>query len=731
MLTAFFLAALPLAGPQPFLASESAQHVTPGSITRPQEPRLAPRVVERGSVEQAGVSWGTVRLAFDEGLLAELFAVRAGASVVLGDVPLPTAPHSSGTGEAGRTLDLELERFSIAARGGRLVRVDGEPLAEVGAARVALFTGGVVGLPGSDVFLAATDQGTRGWVRLAGTGNGPARLVHLIADPGAGGAWALSTTLLVDDGALGLMPQAPCQVLDLPDGGLLSNDPLDARPPQRPLPQSDAADQALLAGGPLRELTLAIETDHQLYQLFGTTKATQAYVESLIGAVAALYRNQLNVAITVPYLGLYSAPTDPWFSQDLGLSSIDLLYEFRSSWYGQLPVEASLAHFLSGANLGGGVAWLDALCRPEFQFGVSGNLGGNLPFPVMQGPLNWDFIVVAHELGHNVATPHTHDFCPPIDECAPDGYFGACQNTQACLSTGTLMSYCHTCDGGVQNIQPGFHPQIEAVLEARIDNSCLPPYEGLFTTNLGGGKIGAAGVPEMTPTWTPEGDLFGVDYIKAPVHSAGAVVVSTQSIGVPLFGGILWPSPDLLVYFPTPTSKGSVPPFSFAGVSFPAGLDLVLQTVYLDPLVPSGLSGSDGWEVEIVVPTPPSPLTWIAHPTNGKQYALTPPGTWHKGQQVAREHGGEVASLDTAALELWLRQTFFDSGLASGTIWIGMTDETSEGSFFWVNGTPVTHSNFGSGQPDDWQGYEDYASWSGGPWNDLSGYEDLPALIER
>ena len=728
MLTAFFLAVLPLAGPQPLLANEPTQHVSPGGATNLETRGLRPRVVERGGVEQAGEGWGTVRLAFDEALLAELFAVRAGARVVLGDVPLPAPPHTAGAGAPERTLDLALERFSIAARGGRVVQVDGEPLAAAAGARVALFTGEVLGLPDSDVFLAATDQGTRGWVRLAGAAP---RLVHLIADPGAGGAWERSTTLLIDDGALGLMPQAPCQVTDLPAGGVLGADRLAAHPPQRSLPTPGASDQALLAGGPLRELTLAIETDHQLHQLFGTTKATQAYVESLIGAVAALYRAQLNVAITVPYLGLYATSGDPWFSQDVGLTSIDLLYEFRSSWYGQLPVEASLAHFLSGANLGGGVAWLDALCRPEFQFGVSGNLGGNLPFPVMQGPLNWDFIVVAHELGHNVATPHTHDFCPPIDQCAPDGYFGQCQQTQVCLSAGTLMSYCHTCDGGVQNVQPSFHPQIEALLEARIDNSCLPPYEGLFTTNLGGGKIGASGVPKMTPTWAPEDDLFGVDYSKAPVHSAGAVVVSTQTLGLPLLGGILWPSPDLLVYFPTPTSKGSVPPFSFAGVSFPAGLDLVLQTVYLDPLVPSGISASDGWEVEIVVPAPPAPLAWIAHPTNGKQYALTPPGTWHKGQQLAREHGGELASLDTAALEQWLRQTFFDSGLAGGTVWIGMTDETSEGSFFWVNGTPVTHANFGPGQPDDWQGYEDYASWSGGAWNDLSGYADLPALIER
>ena len=87
--------------------------------------------------------------------------------------------------------------------------------------------------------------------------------------------------------------------------------------------------------------------------------------------------------------------------------------------------------------------------------------------------------------------------------------------------------------------------------------------------------------------------------------------------------------------------------------------------------------------------------------------------------------------MDNAALETWLRQTFFNSGLVSGTVFIGLTDQSSEGTFKWSNGTPATYTNWAPNEPNDWNGFEDYGSWAGGKWNDLSAYDILPALIER
>ena len=57
-------------------------------------------------------------------------------------------------------------------------------------------------------------------------------------------------------------------------------------------------------------------------------------------------------------------------------------------------------------------------------------------------------MVFNHELGHNLGAPHTHDLNPPVDNCAS----GDCSVTP----NGTIMSYCHLCDGGLQNVMMRF-----------------------------------------------------------------------------------------------------------------------------------------------------------------------------------------------------------------------------------------------------------------------------------
>jgi len=95
---------------------------------------------------------------------------------------------------------------------------------------------------------------------------------------------------------------------------------------------------------------------------------------------------------------------------------------------------------------------------------------------VQQGPANWDFMVTAHEIGHNFGSPHTHDYCPPLDECAPPGYFGGCQTQQVCTNQGTIMSYCHLCSGGLANVTTYFHPQNVIDMRAWVEGTCLPAY---------------------------------------------------------------------------------------------------------------------------------------------------------------------------------------------------------------------------------------------------------------
>ena len=53
-------------------------------------------------------------------------------------------------------------------------------------------------------------------------------------------------------------------------------------------------------------------------------------------------------------------------------------------------------------------------------------------------------------------------------------------------------------------------------------------------------------------------------------------------------------------------------------------------------------------------------------------------------------------------------------------MWLGLTDERKEGRFVWVTGEKVTFTAWGEGEPNDWDGKEDYAaSWGGDAWNDF------------
>jgi hypothetical protein len=137
--------------------------------------------------------------------------------------------------------------------------------------------------------------------------------------------------------------------------------------------------------------------------------------------------------------------------------------------------EAVLAHFLSGARLGGGVAYLGVLCDPEYAFGVSSHLNGRIDWSTWTGQpatFAWDFFLVAHELGHNFGSPQTHSFCPLLDECAAPRYWEGCQDETRC-ERGTIMSYCDLC-GGMANVDLVFHPVTANVMREEVD-FCLGP----------------------------------------------------------------------------------------------------------------------------------------------------------------------------------------------------------------------------------------------------------------
>ncbi|MBO1047822.1 MAG: hypothetical protein HEQ10_08740 [Dolichospermum sp. DEX182a] len=102
---------------------------------------------------------------------------------------------------------------------------------------------------------------------------------------------------------------------------------------------------------------------------------------------------------------------------------------------------------------------------------------------------------------------------------------------------------------------------------------------------------------------------------------------------------------------------------------------------------------------------------------NGKFYLLSNAATWKEAQAQAVTLGGNLVTVNDATENQFLVNTF------GGTerLWIGLTDEVTEGTFQWANGEAVTYTNWSPGQPDN-ANNEDYAEFNlggAGKWNDL------------
>ncbi len=388
-----------------------------------------------------------VRLMISRARVAEL---RRKTKATIAGFPAP--------GLGAVTLSLQRRPLPIVA--GAVLRVDGVDVPgglEAAVGDLTIWTGHVLEVPGATVFLAISSQAVHGWIELPTKTD---RFVHLFTER-AGTA----------DGT-----PAVCRVARAPELAALGfQDPSFFCGGEREVP---GAPQSLELGAPtppIQPLTaadckLAIETDYQFFQKFGSTPLATTYVTQLIAAVSGQYLKDVQTTLSIAYLGLYSTPADPWTSQDSGGNSSNVLDEFRTAWTSSgWPVSANLAHFISGANLGGGVAYVNVLCNQSFGFGVSGNISGSINWGAWTGApgnFTWDFVVVAHEIGHNFGALHTHSYCPPLDMCSTN-----CSGPPVC-SQGTIMSYCHTC-GGMDHIDLVFHPVCANFMRQAVNSSCL------------------------------------------------------------------------------------------------------------------------------------------------------------------------------------------------------------------------------------------------------------------
>ena len=306
----------------------------------------------------------------------------------------------------------------------------------------------------------------------------------------------------------------------------------------------------------LHTATIAVDTDNEFVnnKFGGNTTTATNYIANLFAGMTVIYERDLLVRLLQGTTYLRTA-ADPYTSTG---STYDKMTEFQNYWNANhTSVNRATAAMLSGRGSSGasGIAWIDVLCNKSYGYSYTQVFLGGTAVSTSE------IMIVAHELGHNFGSPHTHCYNPPLDTCynadsscytgptscpAPTTMNGV-TNVQ-----GTVMSYCHHLGCARSNV---FHPGTVSLLQPKIQsrvNVCIfpagptAPAPTLSTVSPTSGKTTGGTVVTLTGTNFQSGATvtFGgtaassVTFnsatkltVTAPAHSAGTVNVVVTNPG--------------------------------------------------------------------------------------------------------------------------------------------------------------------------------------------------------
>ncbi len=216
-------------------------------------------------------------------------------------------------------------------------------------------------------------------------------------------------------------------------------------------------------------IDIYFETDYATFLNNGSNVTNVVnYVTALFNVVHTLFEND-SINTKISSIMVWNI-VDPYNSIS---TSSAVLNAFANNMSNGFP--GDLAHFLSQRGLGGGVANLNVLCDNDYRkTAVSGNLSNSFnPFPIY----SWSSMVITHELGHNVGSPHTQSCSWPggvaLDNCYATE--GGCPQGPAPTNGGTIMSYCHLTGYGT-NLANGFGPFPGQKIRSFVrNNPCINP----------------------------------------------------------------------------------------------------------------------------------------------------------------------------------------------------------------------------------------------------------------
>ncbi len=386
----------------------------------------------------------------------------------------------------GRVLELELTRFELFTPEATITATGDDGPRPIDA-RTSFYHGTVAGLPGSRVVITRSPLGVMGAVQtadaryeIAPVGSDAGGSVHVVAD---------TRDLAAGDRRFECGSEDRIAEPRTPGA--------ERRDPERFAP---------LAAGRLR-CELAVDCDWEFYSVKfgGNLGNATSYALTLLAIVSDIYEAQIDVELRLSYFNLWVTSGDPYTANNTS----NQLPEFQIWWsQNRTGVSRHLAHLISGRSLGGGIAYLTALCNPAIAYGVS-QLDAFYSYPTSTA--TWDVMVLAHEMGHNFSSPHTQScFWQTSGYAAPGALLDSCFTAEGtCYSgptgilppdKGTIMSYCHLLAGVAAGMRLDFHTACRTEMRNHAE-ACLPdaPFDA-----------------ELVLAHTVNGDLVNLSWNASP-----------------------------------------------------------------------------------------------------------------------------------------------------------------------------------------------------------------------
>ena len=411
-------------------------------------------------------------LSFDETLAPALLALKADEGREVAGFPV--AP--------GVRRRVQLARTEIYAPDAHIYRVDGPIRTEVPRSRLVFFSGTDVEGVGNRIWVAL-DPDT---LAYSGFVQGPDGVHQISRDDAGGGRRQLLAPPAVPDGATwacGQESTVETSVSWATPGSLRT---------------AEASRHANVLTAPYKAV-VAIDTDNEYMAYWGnnTTNATN-YIASLIANINVMYQRDLNLKLVQATTFLRVSTTPDPYSATPNTPPNDNangaeLNEFMNYWNANYPVATyprSVVTMMSGkqpeTNYASGIAWIAAsACGTPHDY----NFCQLFKVSYLWG----DTLIMGHEIGHNLGSPHTHCYADPRpDTCYasesnnPPTTTNCFSGTPSCPATqtingvtgvqGTLMGYCHLLSGCSSSLV--FHPAtitryVGPPLDAGASSACI------------------------------------------------------------------------------------------------------------------------------------------------------------------------------------------------------------------------------------------------------------------